>query len=86
MTILIIGNTGSLVLCIVLQTICNYLTGKIFDDLFIMRGICIDDQCSVSGKQLGKFAEGMTDVINILEKVQVIRINIQDNADLWEKA
>ena len=51
-----------------------------------MQRIRIDDQGSVCGKQLGKFAEGMTDVVNILEKVQVIRINIQDNADLREKA
>ena len=46
----------------------------------------IDDQGSVRWQQLGKFAEGMTDVVNILEKVQMVCVNVQDNADLREKA
>ena len=51
-----------------------------------MQRIRIDDQGSVCGKQLGKSAEGMTDIINILKKVQMVSINVQDHTDLREKA
>ena len=51
-----------------------------------MRRIRIDDQGSVRWQQLGKFAEGMTDVVNILKKVQMVSINVQDHTDLREKA
>ena len=50
-----------------------------------MQRIRIDDQGSVCGKQLGKSAEGMTDIINILKKVQMVSINVQDHTDLREK-
>ena len=51
-----------------------------------MRRIRIDDQGSVCGKQLGKSAEGMTDIVNILKEIQMVCIHIQDNTDLREKA
>ena len=86
MAIFVIGDISGAVLCIMLQSICNDLTGKPLDDILIVRGIGIDDQGAVYRQKLRKLTERMANVINILEKVQVICINIQDNADFWEKA
>ncbi len=54
--------------------------------ILIIRCIGIDDQSTVSREKLCKFAEGMTDVINILEEIQMIRIHVQDHTDLREEA
>ena len=86
MAIFVIGDISDAVLCIMLQSICNDLTGKPLDDILIVRGIGIDDQGAVYRQKLRKFTERMANVINILEKVQMICINIQDNADFGEKA
>ena len=85
-TVFVIGDISSLILCVVLQAVCNDLAGKSFDNFLIARCVRIDDQGSVRWQQLGKFAEGMTDVVNILEKVQMVCVNVQDNADLRENA
>ena len=85
-TIFIIGNIPCLIICILFQTIGDHIAGKVADDLFVSGRVCINDQSSVSRKKLGKTAEGMTDIINILKKVQMIGIYVQDNTYFWKKA
>ncbi len=46
---------------------------------------CVDDECTVCRKKFCKLTERMTDVIDILEEIQMVRIHIQDNTDLREK-
>ena len=83
--VFIIGNISSLIISIMFQTIGNYLAWKIADDVFILRCICIDDQCSVSRKKFCEAAERMTDVIDIFKEVKMVCIHIQDHTDLREK-
>lgn len=86
MSKLVIGNISSCIICLMFQTVGKYLAGQSFCDFFILRCICVDDQSSVLWKKLCKFAERAADIFNILEEIQMIRINIQDNADLRKKA
>ena len=83
---LVIGNIRSCIICLMLQTLGKYLAGQSFCDFFVLRCICVDNESSVLRKKLCKFAERAADIFNILEEIQMIRINIQDNADLREKA
>ena len=86
MTIFVISDIGCLIVGIMLKTISNDLAWKITYDILIFRCICIDDQCAVSRKELCETAERMTDIINVLEEIQMICIHVQDNADFREKA
>jgi hypothetical protein len=47
-------------------------TGKISCDLLIVFDPGIDDQSTVCGDQPGETAEGMTDVIEILEEIKMV--------------
>ena len=50
--------------------------------LFVILNVAVDDQGSVLRNQLGKSAEGAADVVQILEKVQMVSIDIKDDTDL----
>ena len=39
-----------------------------------------------SGSSWANLRKRMADIVNVLEKVQMIRIHIQNDADFWEKA
>ena len=83
---LVEGNILSYIISRVFQSAGNDLAGKVFGDLFIVRNITADDQSSVSGQFFSKQLEGMADIIQILEEIKMVRVYIQDNADLGEKA
>ena len=86
MSIFVIGNISGLVISRILNAIGDHITWKVFDDVFIMRCVSIDDQGAICREKLCKASERMTDVLNIFEKVQMIGIHIQDHADFWEKS
>ena len=69
-----------------LKTVGDDFAWKILRDLLVFRSICVDDECTVCRKKFCKLTERMTDVIDILEEIQMIRIHVQDDADLREKA
>ena len=50
--------------------------------LFVILNVAVDDQGSVLRNQLGKSAEGAADIVQILEKVQMVSVDIKDDADL----
>ena len=82
----VISNVCGCVFSIVFQTVGDHFTWKIFCDHFVFWCICIDDECTFCREKFCKFAEGMTDIINIFEEIKMIRINIQNDPDGWEKA
>ena len=84
MSIFVIGNISGLVISRILNAIGDHITWKVFDDVFIMRCVSIDDQGAICREKLCKASERMTDVLNIFEKVQMIGIHIQDHADFWK--
>ncbi len=58
--------------------------GKLLDRL-ILRCVGVDDQSAERREKLCKFPEGMADVIDVLEEIQMIGIHVQDHTDLREK-
>ena len=52
------------------------LACKTFCDLLIVFDIAVDDQCAVFRKKLGKLAEGIADILQILKEIQMIFFNI----------
>ncbi len=51
-----------------------------------MFDIAIDDQDAVRRKEVRKFTKRITDIVNVLEVIQMIFFYIKYNADLGEKA
>ena len=47
--------------------------------------ISIDDQSSVLWKKLRKLVERTADIVQILEEIQMILVNIENNAYLWKE-
>ena len=82
----IVCDIVSSVVGFLLKAVGDDFAWKILRDLLVFRSICVDDQCAVCRKKFCKLTERMTDVINILEEIQMIRIHVQDDADLREKA
>ena len=62
------------------------LTVQIMGNRFYLGGICVDDQCAILGQQLCKTMEGMPDIVNIFKEIQMIRVHVQHDGDLREKA
>ena len=81
---LIVGDVLRPVIRAVVGTVENHSAVKAAGDLFIVRNLRIDDQGAVRGNKLGKFAERAADVVEILEEIQVIRVDIQNDADARE--
>ena len=86
MSVFIPGDICGCIICLMLQTIGENMTWKATGNSLVFRCISIDDQSSVRRKKLSKFPEGMTDIVNILEEVQMVGIHVQDHADLREEA
>ena len=76
---------GGGVICGSIQAVSYYLTGQPFGYLLVLGRVRIDDQGSVFGKQLGKLPERAADILDIFEKVQMVSIHVEDQADLREK-
>ena len=76
---------GGGVICGSIQAVSYYLTGQLFGYLLVLGRVRIDDQGSVFGKQLGKLPERAADILDIFEKVQMVSIHVEDQADLREK-
>ena len=86
MSVFIPGNVCCGVIGIVLQTIGKNIAWKLPGDRLILRCVGVDDQSTVSREKLCKFPEGMADVVNVLEEIQMIGIHVQDHTDLREEA
>ena len=86
MRLLIIGNVGGTVITFCIASVSDDPAGESLCDLFVIRNITVDDEDAVLRELFSKKTEGMTDVINILEEIQMIRIDVQDDADGGEKA
>ena len=86
MSVFIPGNVCCGVIGIVLQTIGKNIAWKLPGDRLILRCVGVDDQSTVSREKLCKFPEGMADVIDVLEEIQMIGIHVQDHTDLREEA
>lgn len=46
----------------------------------------VDDDMPCRRYQLGKLMEGVLNVIEVLEEVQMVRLNVQDHGDRGEEA
>ncbi len=51
-----------------------------------MVNLAVDDQTPVIRKEFGKPSKRVTDILNILKEVHMVLLNVQDNADVREKA
>ena len=72
----IITDVVCSVVCLVVDSVGDDFTGKIPDDILIFFCIAVNDQCTVAGKFLCEQPEGMADIIDIFEEVQMVRIHI----------
>ena len=86
MRLLIIGNVGGTVITFCIASVSDDPAGESLCDLFIIRNITVDDEDAVLRELFSEKTEGMTDVINILEEIQMIRIDVQDDAAWWGKS
>ena len=59
---------------------------KPLGELFNMVNLAVDDQTPVIRKEFGKPSKRVTDILNILKEVHMVLLNVQDNADVREKA
>ena len=80
------GDIGSTVFAVGAASVGDDPAGQALGDFLVVRNIAVDDEDAVLGKLLGEETEGVTDVIDILEEVQMIRVDVQDDADCREKA
>ena len=85
---LIVGNIGSGIVSssLVLQCVGDNLTAKTFGHVIVFRRIGIDNQHTVGREQTGKRTEGVADVVDILEEIEMVCIHVEDNADFREEA
>ena len=85
---LIVGNIGSGIVSssLVLQCVGDNLTAKTFGHVIVFRRIGVDNQHAVGWEQTGKRTEGVADVIDILEEIEMVCIHVEDNADFREEA
>ncbi len=86
MSVFIPGNVCCGVIGIVLQTIGKNIAWKLPVIVSYSGVSALMIRVPSAGKQLCKFAEGMTDVVNILKEIQMVSIHVQDHTDLREKA
>ena len=86
MSVFIPGDICSCIICVMLKTVSKNMTWKITGNSFIFRCVSIDDQGAVSRKKFCKLPEGMADIVNILEEIQMVRIHVQDDTDFREEA
>ena len=54
-------------------------------DLAIVFNLSVYDKSSVGRQELGKLAERVTDILQILKEVEMIFLDVEDHADLREK-
>ena len=85
MSVFIIGH----IFCTVVRTRCGTIGDDIavqsFINLLMIIYITVDDQRAVLRKEFRELAEGMTDVLQVFEEVEMILLDIQDHADLREE-
>ena len=68
----VIGNICSTVITLTAVSKGNYPAWQTAADLLVILNITVDDQKSLFIQLLGKQAEGMTDIIQILEEIQMV--------------
>ena len=72
---------GVLIFCV----ISDDAAWKIGCDFLETVNLSVDDQSPVFREQFCECMEGITDIVDIFEKVHMIFFDIQDDADLWKK-
>ena len=82
----VVSDISGSVIGFVFQTVTDDPAVKALGDLFAGRSITVYDQCSVLGKKFGEPPERSAYIVNIFEKIQLIRIDVQNDADRREKA
>ena len=61
----------------------NDVAVKIFCHMFVIFHIAIDDEQSVVRKNLCECLEGICDLLDAAEEIEMIRVHIQDDTDIW---
>ena len=84
-SLFIVLNIGSTVIKRSFPTECHNATGKSVCNIREVFDVAVDHQGSVFRQEFCEKAERVADVIQILEEIQMIGIDIQDHADLWEE-
>ena len=79
MGILVIGNILCAVVGIRVPPECDHPALQPFDEIGKIPDPAVDHQETVLRQKLGKAAEGMADIINILEEIQMIRLHVEDH-------
>ena len=85
MPLIIIRDAGGMVIKISRGTVSYNPAGKSPADFFVIFYVAVNDKRSVIRKQFRKLAERMADVLQILEKIKMIFLDVQYNADFREK-
>ena len=85
---LIVGDVGSGIISdrLILQRVGDNFAAKAFGHVIVFRRIGVDNQHAVGREQTGKRTEGVADVIDILEEIEMVCIHVEDNADFREEA
>ena len=83
----IISNIRRIIVCIRTVTVDSFFIKsdhtavKIPCDLLQFVNGTVDDQTAICGQEFCKLMERISDIVNILEKVQMIRLDVQDHGD-----
>ena len=83
---LIIGDIVRGIVEAVVMAVGHDLCGESLHDLLVFRNLAADDDSAVIRRIAGKEAEGMTDIRQILEEIQMVRLHVQDDRHRREKA
>ncbi len=78
-------NVCGMVIRIIIGAKGDHGTFQVMGNFIRILNLPIDNQTAVLRQKLRKFPEGIPDIVQVPEKVQVIGLNIQDNADSGEK-
>ena len=81
----IIGNIGRIVIKSIRKSKRDYLAGKPFAEFLIALNLSVDNQGTVCLGVAGKLMEGCPHIVEILEKVQMLCLYIENDAVFWEE-
>ena len=85
-SMVIICDVIGIIVILCPMTICYDPAGQVLRQLLITVDVTVYDQRTVLWQQLCKLPERMADICQIVEKVQMILLHIQDQTDFGEKA
>ena len=83
MTFFVEGNISCTVIISCIHTEGNDVAVQIFCHMFVIFHIAIDDEQTVVRQDLCECLEGICDLLDAAEEIEMIRVHIQDDTDIW---